>query len=304
MYAVRRTTLQRIRSKPINKPMPLLLANYHKGSDAFSCESKVLVPFTWIYFTGRWLGFSMQWIVLHTFFGYLDKTVFLKNDIFLFLVSFLDCFCWRLWKCSMQPHFEGVCVTSSYTTYMPPAAFEIQIIQPGRRWSLSPSHSLRANCYLPAKTGLIILQSTVGSPPRVERVEHYFQLEKIQLPLIGKGPLTPRGKSWSPPTMREEAHFLKQKRLERRNPNFLKRRWTTFNLQPAGIVAVCQQVWVQLTSSRTPTRERRWTSGWRRIKYAILSNQKVHQRRGNSAYVDMYCWKTSSSGLGYQPKSK
>lgn len=53
MYAVRRTTLQRIRSKPINKPMPLLLANYHKGSDAFSCESKVLVSFTRIYFTGR-----------------------------------------------------------------------------------------------------------------------------------------------------------------------------------------------------------------------------------------------------------
>ena len=108
IYAVRRTTLQRIRSKPINKPMPLLLANYHKGSDAISCESKVLVPFTRIYFTGRWLGFRMQWIVLHTFLGYLDKTAFLKNDIFLFLVSFLDSCCWRLWKCSMQPHFEGV----------------------------------------------------------------------------------------------------------------------------------------------------------------------------------------------------
>lgn len=40
MYAVRGTPLQRIRSKPLNKPMPLLLANYHKGSDAFSCKKQ------------------------------------------------------------------------------------------------------------------------------------------------------------------------------------------------------------------------------------------------------------------------
>lgn len=43
---------------------------------------------------------------------------------------------------------------------------------------LLPSHSLRANCYLPAKRGLTIPQSKVGFLPRVERVEHHFQLEK------------------------------------------------------------------------------------------------------------------------------
>lgn len=54
----------------------------------------------------------MQWIVLHTFLGRLDKTASLNNDNFHFLIS------------SMQPQFEGVCVTSSDTTRMPPAALE------------------------------------------------------------------------------------------------------------------------------------------------------------------------------------
>lgn len=52
--------------------------------------------------------------------------------------------------------------------------------------------------------------------------------------------------------MKEEAHFLKQKMLERRNPNYFKWGWTTSNLQPAGIVAVCQQVWGPTTYKQDP----------------------------------------------------
>lgn len=194
MYAVRRTTLQRIRSKPINKPMPLLLANYHKGSDAFSCESKVLVSFTRIYFTGRWIGFSMQWSVLHTFLCRLDKTAFLNSDIFLFLISFLDCCCWRLWKCSMQAHFEGVfCDFSPIPLACLPPRSKVRSFDRAHV-VLSPSHSLRVNCYLLAKIALIIPQSTVGSLPRVKRVEHYLQLEKIQLPLIETRPTNSKRK--------------------------------------------------------------------------------------------------------------
>ena len=140
-YAVRGIPLQKIRSKPINKPMPLLLANYHKGSDAFSCESKVLVSFTRIYFTGRWIGFSMQWSVLHTFLCRLDKTAFLNSDIFLFLISFLDCCCLRLWKCSMQPHFEGV--LCDFLRYHLHASRRVRKLDhsTGRRWSCHP-HTL------------------------------------------------------------------------------------------------------------------------------------------------------------------